>query len=86
MVTYKLFRLFKMISLLYSVLCFIIIFILNELFDQECKQLFIYHILIIQAIISILLIKEDKYCIIQLKNKLYQSYMLLNDLYCKKKA
>ena len=75
-----------MISLLYSVLCFIIIFILNELCEQEVKQLFFYPVLIFQTILTIVLLQEDKYCITQLRHKLNQSYILINDCYDKKKV
>ncbi len=75
-----------MISFLYTFLCIIIIFMLNQLCNQEFKQLFFYPVLIFQTILTIVLLQEDKYCIEQLKNKLNQSYMLLNDCYGKKKV
>jgi hypothetical protein len=68
-----------MISLLYSLLCIIIIIILG--LDNV-----IYPVLILQTILTLALLKEDRYCIEQLKNKLNQSYMLLNDCYGKKKV
>jgi len=84
-ILFILLKLIKMISFLYSILCCIIIFILNELFEQEVKQLFFYPVLIFQIILTILLLQEDKYCITQLRHKLNQSYILTNDCYDKKK-
>ena len=75
-----------MISFLYSIMCFIIIFILNQLCEQEVKQLFFYPVLIFQTILTIILIQEDMYCITQLLHKLNQSYIFTNDCYDKKKV
>lgn len=75
-----------MISILYSVICFIIIYLINEILIEEYKSFAFYLILIIQGILTTLLRTEDKYCITQLRHKLNQSYILLNDCYCKKKV
>jgi hypothetical protein len=75
-----------MISILYSVICFIIIYLINISLIEEYKSFAFYLILIVQGILTTLLRAEDKYCITQLRNKLNQSYILLNDCYCKKKV
>lgn len=74
-----------MISFLYSLTCFMIIYLITEIIIEEYKALSFYLILITQGILTTLLSVEDKYCIIQIKNKLHQSYILLNDMYSKKK-
>jgi hypothetical protein len=79
-------KLSRMISLLYSIICIILIFVLNQLCEQEFKQLFFYPVLIFQMILTVVLLEEDMYCIRQLRHKLNQSYVLLNDCYGKKKV
>ena len=75
-----------MISILYSIICFINIYIINQLFGDDFTEVFFYPVLICQTFLTILLLREDKYCIKQSQIKLHQSYKVLNDMYSKKKV